>query len=153
MSMELFVLSDQQLPSVTAWQVAIDGEGYPLRLDGNKPIEALRGFLPAWLRDVKTGFECNPWKADEFMRERPDVNFGHAWKHVLAFRWGGNLSQVPAVWMAATAYANATDGLVFDEEAGMMRSASDARRVVEEIEREMPEMEALLRNLQKPDSR
>ena len=147
MAMELYVLSDQQLPSTTEWQVAIDGEGYPLRLEGDKPIEALRGFLPARLRDVKTGFECNPWPADEFMSEMSSVNFGHAWKHVLAFRWGGNLSQVPAVWMAATAYAKATDGVVFDEDAGITRSAADARTVVEQIEHEMPEMEALLRNL------
>lgn len=148
MAMELFVLSDQQLHSTVEWQAAIDGEGYPLRLDGNKPMEALRGFLPTRLRDVKTGFECNSWPADEFMREMPGVNFGHTWKHVLAFRWGGNLSQVPAVWMAATAYAKATDGVVFDEEAGITRSAADARTVVEQIEREMPEMEALFRNLQ-----
>lgn len=148
MAMELFVLSDRQLPSVREWQAAIDGEGYPLRLDGNKPMEALTGFLPARLRDIKTGFECKPWPADEFMREMPSVNFGHAWKYVLAFRWGGNLSQVPAVWMAATAYAKASDGVVFDEEAGLTRSAADARTVVEQIGREMPEMEALLRNLQ-----
>jgi hypothetical protein len=147
MAMELFVLSDRQLLSVTEWQAAIDGEGYPLLLDGNKSIETLKGFLPARLRDIKTGFECNPWPADEFMREMPSVNFGHAWKYVLAFRWGGNLSQVPAVWMAATAYANATDGVVFDEEAGLMRSPADARTVVEQIKREMPEMEALLRRL------
>jgi hypothetical protein len=149
MAMELFVLSDQQLPSVTEWQVAIDGEGYPLRLDGDKPIGALKGFLPALLRDVKTGFECNPWPADEFMSEMPGVNFNRAWKYVLAFRWGGNLSQVPAVWMAATAYAKATEGVIFDEEAGIMRSAADARMVVEQIEHELPEMEALLRNLPK----
>jgi hypothetical protein len=148
MAMELFVLCDRQLPSITEWQVAIDREGYPLRLDGNKPIEALRGFLPARLRDIKTGFECNPWPADEFMREIPGVDFGHPWKHVLAFRWGGNLSQVPAVWMAATAYANATDGVIFDEETGTVRPPADARSVVVQIEREMPEMEALFRNLQ-----
>jgi hypothetical protein len=147
MAMELFVLSDQQLPSITEWQVAIDGEGYPLRLDGDKPIEALKGFLPARLRDIKTGFECNPSPADEFMSEMSGVNFDHAWKHVLSFRWGGNLNQVPAVWMAATAYAKATGGVVFDEEAGVTRSAADARTVVEQIERELPEMEALLRNL------
>lgn len=147
MAMELFVLSDRQLPSVTEWQVAIDGEGFPLRLDGNKRMEALKGFLPAQLRDVKTGFECDTWPAGEFLRDRPDIDFGHVWKHVLAFRWGSNLSQVPAVWMAATAYAKATDGLVFDEEAGIMRSAADARTVVEQIEREMPEMEALFRSL------
>jgi hypothetical protein len=147
MAMELFVLSDKRLNSVVEWQAAIDGEGYPLRLAGDKPIEALKGFLPAQLRDRKTGFECNLWPAGEFMREMSGVNFGHEWKHVLAFRWGGNLNQVPAVWMAATAYAKATDGVVFDEEDGKIHSAADAQAIVGDIEREMPEMEALLRNL------
>jgi hypothetical protein len=147
MAMELFVLSDKQLNSVMEWQAAIDGEGYPLRLDGNKPIESLKGFLRAQLRDTRTGFECNVWPAEEFMREMSGVNFGHEWKHVLAFRWGGNLSQVPAVWMAAAAYAKATNGVVFDEEGGKIRSAADAQTVVGDVEREMPEIEALLRDL------
>lgn len=147
MAMELFVLSDAPLNSTTDWQAAIDDEGYPLRLDGKKPIEGLRGFLPAWLRDTKTGFECNLWQADEFMREMPGVVFGHEWKHVLAFRWGSNLNQVPAVWMAATAYAKATNGVVFDEEQGKIYSAADAQTVVSSVEREMPEMEAMLRQL------
>ena len=81
------------------------------------------------------------------MREMSSVNFGHEWKHVLAFRWGSNLNQVPAVWMAATAYAKATNGVVFDEEGGKIRSAADAQTVVGDVEREMPEMEALLRDL------
>jgi hypothetical protein len=149
MALELFVLSDKKLSSVADWQAAIDREGYPLRLDGNKPIDALRGFLPALLRETKTGFECNPWPAAEFMREMPSIDFGHDWNHVLAFRWGSNLNQVPAVWMAAAAYAKATNGVVFDEEQGKIRSAADAQTVVGDIEREMPEVEALLRQLKK----
>lgn len=149
MATELFVLSDQLLGSVVDWQSSIDGEGYPLQLDGNGPIESLRGFLLARLRDIRTGFECNLWPADEFMREMRGVDFGHEWKHVLAFRWGGNLNQVPAVWMAVTAYAKATHGVVFDEEQGKIYSAADARIVVNNVEREMPEMEAMLRDLNK----
>lgn len=149
MAMELFVLSDSQLETVADWQAAIDGEGYPLRLDANKPIESLKGFLPALLRERKTGFECDVWPAKEFMREVSGVDFGHEWKHVLAFRWGSNLNQVPAVWIAAAAYAKATNGVVFDEEQGKIHSAADARTVVGEIEREMPEMEAMLRQLNK----
>jgi hypothetical protein len=149
MAMELFVLSDKQLNSVVDWQAAIDREGYPLRLNGNQAIEVLKGFLPALLRDTKTGFECNPWPAEEFMREVSAVDFEHEWNYVLALRWGGNLNQVPAVWMAATAYAKATDGVVFDEEQGKICSAEDARTVVDDIEREMPQMEALLRGLKK----
>ena len=40
MAMELFVLSDERLNSVAEWQAAIDAEGYPLRLDANKPMES-----------------------------------------------------------------------------------------------------------------
>jgi hypothetical protein len=58
-------------------------------------------------------------------------------------------NQVPAVWMAATAYANATNGVVFDEEQGKIYSAADAQTVVSSVEREMPEMEAMLRDLNK----
>jgi hypothetical protein len=45
MAMELFVLSDALLNSTADWQSAIDREGYPLRLDGNKQIEGLQGFF------------------------------------------------------------------------------------------------------------
>ena len=81
------------------------------------------------------------------MREMTVVEFGHGWEHVLAFRWGGNLNQVPAVWMAATAYAQATNGVVFDEEQRKICSPAGAKTVVADVEREMPQMEALLRKL------
>ena len=149
MAMELFVLSDVLLNSMAEWQAALDSEGYPLQLDGNKPIQSLKGFLPARLHDTKTGFECNFWPADAIMREMPGVTFAHKWKHVLALRWGSNLNQVPAVWMAATAYAKATNGVVFDEEQSKVYSPTEARAVVADVEREMPEMEALLRNIKK----
>jgi hypothetical protein len=149
MAMELFVLSDAMLNSTADWQAAIDGEGYPLRLPGDKLIESLKGFLPALLRDTKTGFECSLWPADDLIREMPGTEFGHDWKYALAFRWGGNLNQVPAVWMAATAYAKATNGVVFDEVQGKIYSPVDAQAVVNVVERELPEMEAMLRDLNK----
>jgi hypothetical protein len=148
-AMELFVLSDKQLRSVAEWQAAIEAEGYPLQLDDKTPITALKGFLPAQLRAATTGFECGHWPADRFMREMSGVNFDHDWKHVLTFRWGGDLNQVQAAWMAAAAYATATDGVVFDEEEGKVRTAVDARAVVQEIECDMPKVEAILRELKR----
>ncbi len=149
---KLFVLSDQQLSSVAEWQLAIDGEGYPLQLQGDKSIESVSGFLPARLRDIETGFEFSHCQADEFLREIPSVDFGRAWKHVLALRWSGDAREGPAVWMAATAYATATDGVVFDEEARIIRSAVKARIVVEQIERDMPWAEAMERYFRELDS-
>jgi hypothetical protein len=141
-AIKLFVVSDRQLSSVAEWQAAIDGEGYPLRLDGSKLTATLNGFLPARLRDVETGFECDT---------RPSTNVDQNRKHALALQWAGHWNEIPAVWMAAAAYAKATDGEVFDRESGLTRSADDARGLVERIERDMPRLEALQRGSRRVD--
>lgn len=149
MAMELFVLSDMQLNSRDAWQAAIDSEGFPLRLINNRPTDALKGFLPVFLHGVATGFECSHWPAQVFMRERSDMNFGRNWSYVLTFRWGSDFNQLQSAWMAATAYAKATGGIVFDDEEGKIHTAAEARDIVQDIERGLPTVEAFLRDLKK----
>lgn len=90
------------------------------------PFEKIDGFLPARLRGEQTGFECSHWSAEAFMRNMPDVDFGHDWKYVLAFRWGGNFNELRAAWIAGAAYARATDGMVFDDQEAKLRNAAEA---------------------------
>ncbi len=149
MAMELFVLSDQQLKSIAEWQGAIDREGYSLRLDGRKSIENLRGFLPAQLRGTETGFECGCWSVSKLLGAFPGANFGQEWKYVLSFRWGGDLTQLESAWIAAAAYAQATDGVVFDEQDGRIKTPDEARAVVREIITAMPKAEAILREIKR----
>ena len=139
-AINLFVVSDRPLSSVTEWQAAIDAEGYPLRLDGSKLTAGFNGFLQARLRDVETGFECN---------SRPRTDADQTRKHVLALQWAGNWNEIPAVWMAAAAYAKATDGEVFDKGPLLLRSADEARGIVERIERGMLTLQPLQRDNQK----
>ncbi len=146
MAMELFVLSDKQLNSVWEWQTAIDSEGYPLQLSTKTPFESLKGFLPASLRNAQTGFECDHWPASQFIREMSDINFRRDWKYVLAFRWT-RLDELQAAWMAATAYACATDGVVFDDQEAKIRTANEARQAVRDIARALPEVEAIMRDM------
>ena len=126
MAMELWILSDKQLGSITEWQAAINAEGMPLTLSDEKPLDKIGGFLPARLRGQPTGFECNHWPAAEFMRDMPNVDFGHAWKHVLALRWRGDFNELRAAWVAGSAYARATDGIVFDDQEGKIRNSAEA---------------------------
>ena len=63
------------------------------------------------------------------MRGMPDVDFGHNWKYVLAFRWGANFNELRAAWVAGAAYARATDGLVFDDQEAKIRNATEAVEV------------------------
>ena len=138
MAMELWVLSDRQLNSIAEWQSAIDAEGFPLRLSDERPLEKLNGFLSAHLRGEPTGFECSHWPAGEFMRDMPKIDFGHEWRYVLAFRWRGDFNELRAAWIAGSAYAHATDGIVFDDQEGKLRNAVEAADVAR-VEYESPD--------------
>lgn len=126
MAMELWVLSDKRLESIAEWQTAINAEGLALTLSDEKPFDAIGGFLPAQLRGQATGFECNHWPAAEFIRDMPEVNFGHARKYVLALRWRANFNELRAAWVAGSAYARATNGIVFDDQEGKIRNPAEA---------------------------
>ncbi|HEY1980929.1 MAG TPA: hypothetical protein VGH13_12665 [Xanthobacteraceae bacterium] len=135
MSMELRLFSDRQLESIAQWQCAIDAEAFPLRLSAERSLDAVAGFLPSYLQGRLTGFECNHWNSAEVMAEYPTVEFSHDWKYVLAFRWSGSKrDEMRVAWMAAAAYARATDGVVFDELDGKVRTADQALEVVRDLE-------------------
>ena len=144
MAMELWVLSDRQLNSVSEWQTAIDAEAYPLKLTSDIAFDDLRGFFPAQLHGKPTGFECYHDEVSPLISNNPDVDFGHAWAFALAFRWGSRIEELRAAWMAGTAYAHAVDGMIFDDQEGKFRNATEARQVVRDIERDVPNMDRIV---------
>ena len=139
MTMSLWVFSDKQLNTVRDWQAAIDAEGYPLRLSPEMVFERLSGFFPMYLRGELTGFECYHEDVPDVRATVPDIDISHNWKFVLGFVWLGNKeNELLAAWMAATAYAQATDGMILDGEAGKMCTPSDARALVHDLEHPPP---------------
>jgi hypothetical protein len=147
MSMQISVLSDRQLNSVAEWQQAIDAESFPLRMSYDRPLVQLGGFMPAYLGKRRTGFDCRQRSARDITVVYPKINFGHAWKYGMAFIWGADIDELQAVWMAAAAYARATEGVVFDEQEGKVLGPEEAIQVVRDIEQNMPNVEVVLRNL------
>lgn len=142
MSMGLWVFSDKQLGSIAEWQAAIDAETYPLRLSNSMLFESLRGFLPAHLSGELTGFECYHDDAKKLISDNSDLNFDHSWKYVLSFRWvGSKVNELRAAWMAGTAYAQATGGVIFDDQEAKFRNATEAREVVRDVQRDMPDID------------
>jgi hypothetical protein len=139
MSIEIHVLSDQQLQSIAAWQEAIDIEGFKLKLDPTVQLETASGFLPALLHNKKSGFESYHDDARELMEtyaHLPTLDFGHRWKYALSFRWGSLAHEGVAVFMAATAYAQATGGAVFDPQEGKMLALDECREIARKWEKE-----------------
>ncbi len=138
MSMEVCIFSDTQLNSLSEWQRAIAAEGFQLRLADEGPIKDIEGLLPSTLGDKQTGFECYNVDSKEMIDTYNRIEFGHEWKYALILVWGGDFVEMQSAWMAATAYARATSGIIFDPQASEFFSASDALKVVEDNERVLP---------------
>lgn len=143
MSMELWVFSDRRLNSIAEWQVAIDAEGYPLRLMPDAKIDRLSGFLPCHLGGELVGFECFHAAAADVMRNNADIDFGHSWKYCLEFVWlGSKWYELLSAWMAATAFVKVTDGIIFDCEGQNVLTAEQAQKFVYDLEHPSPAVEA-----------
>jgi hypothetical protein len=149
MSIEIFVLSDRKLASMAEWQQAIDQEGFGLRLDQSRPIEKLSGHLPAQRAGQHAGFECDHFDPADLLdaEELADVDFGRRWTQMLAFRFGGDFLALWGAFVAAAAYARATDGVVFDGESGEVLTPDKAAEAARNYERDMPKLEETVRNV------
>jgi hypothetical protein len=146
MAMELNVFSDRSLNSTSEWQRAIDLEGFPLRLAEDVGFANTSGLLPAQLNNKPAGFECYHDNATEAMNSLGFGHFDHEWRFSLGLRWrGGDLDELDSAWMAATAYAAATDGVIFDYEEGRIFTVMEARELLRKFERERPMLEALIK--------
>jgi len=144
MSMEIYALSDKQLNSLAEWQKVIDAENFSLELSVDRPFQALRGFFPVKVLGAQTGFECDHWAPRDVQETYADVGFGHDWRYCLAFRWGADLKACLGAYMAAAAYASATNGVVFDCEQGTLLSAHEAVQSARDVEQQLPAMEQAL---------
>jgi hypothetical protein len=145
--MEICVFSDVRLASIAEWQASIETEGFPLRLPREKPLaNSGGGNLRVQLRDKEAMIEYSVVDFSELEETYRNVNFGRVWKYVIAFIWSSAFAEEIVAWMAATAYARATCGLVFDEHEGKLLTPAESLEVVVELERSLPEKEAMLQS-------
>ena len=145
MSMELYIISDERLAAIDAWQRAIDADGYALRLSTSMPLTDVNGTLPVVINRKSTVFECTPLSIETLLAEFPDIHFSRRWTYVLALRWGGDIDAGVAAYMAAASYAKATSGVILDGEEGTVISAERARAIASEIDRDRSTVDAALR--------
>jgi hypothetical protein len=147
MSMEIYALSDRQLTPLNTWQEAIDRLAFPLKLSAATPFASLHGALPVTYDRRETAFECDHQNAAELIADYSDVDFSHQWQYALAFRWGADLYAGVSAYIAAAAYAEATDGVVFDCQEGKIISLQRAAEIARELEQSQPLIEAAVRKV------
>jgi hypothetical protein len=149
MAMELHVLSNRRLNSIAEWQQIISAQGFPLRLAADVQLASANGLLPAKLEGKQTGFELYHDDAKKTVRFLGVGNFNSIWKFALGFRWRGDFSELEAAWMAATAYAAATAGIIFDHEEGRIFTPQQARDLVAKFISERPRVKTLIEEIER----
>jgi hypothetical protein len=147
MSMELYVLSDEELPSLAAWQQAIKASGFEVKLSTERSLAELRGALPVLLDDRHTAFECDHWDAAELIAEWSEVDLGRSWRRALAMRWGGDLYAAASAYFVAAAYATATGGVILDCEEGKIISPQRAAEIARELQQSQPLIDEAVRRV------
>lgn len=144
MSMEIFALSDRRLASMAEWQSSVDREGIEVVFPAGATIDDLRGFLPVRMNNSASGFECDHCAASEVMKLYGGIDFGREWICALAFNWHG-FDEGLTAYVAASAYAKAANGIVFDPQEGIVMSPEQAFGVARQMEADMPKVKEALR--------
>ncbi len=142
MSIHLYSFSDLPLASIGEWQKFIDAADFPLWLSTEHELDKNGGSLVAQLHGKQISFEYRFENAKELMDLYNDINFGHDWKYLLVLPWIHGFDGLDAAWMAATSYAHATAGIVFDPQEGKVFNSEEALQVVHDMDGTKAEAEA-----------
>jgi hypothetical protein len=142
MAMQICVLSDERLNSIAEWQKSIDAEGFALQLSDAEPERN----LVARLRGEETSTEYDVHDFSELKDAFGHINFGRNWRYAITFTWSSDFAEEIAAWMAATAYARATNGVIFDEQEGKIFTPEESLKIANDTEQRRPAMEAMLQN-------
>jgi hypothetical protein len=152
MAMELFVFSDKRLETITDWNATLVEMGFGVVIEDSRRIAELSGSQPTKLRGRDVWIEYDHFDPTKFFEEQDYVRKERNWKYLLAFRFGGDLYALTAVYMAAAAYAKATDGAVLDEYEPVFRSWQQVVQMAVDNDRDTPRIEALI-NAESPSSK
>jgi hypothetical protein len=147
MSMELYILSERRVASITEWQHSIDATGFAVRLSTDRSFAALQGALPVLMNGTLSQFECDHRDVEEFKQTYPEVQFARAWKCALAMCWGADLDAAFCAYVAGIGYARATDGAIFDSQEGAVVTVERAIKTANELAQSKPIMEAAVRKV------
>lgn len=149
MAMELFVFSDRQLETISEWNMTLREMGFEVVIEESRQVPELGGSQPTKLRGRDVWIEYDHFDPVEFFEGLKEyVRKERDWRYLLAFRWGSDIYAHPAVFMAAAAYAKATDGVVLDEWEPIFRKWEEVAEIARQADLDTPRVEAWLREQQ-----
>lgn len=126
MSMEIYLLSDQDVPSTQVWQKGIDALGFDVRFLDDKPLQAGDMRLGGEYLKIPVLMELSQSNLAELREMFPHVAFPEQVAHVRILRWSISFEGTIAAYQAAAAYVGLVKGMMIDSEEGKLKSPDGA---------------------------
>lgn len=126
MSMEIYLLTDEAVPTTQAWQDAIDALGFDVRFVDQQPLQATEIRLRVACQGKPVLFEVERVSLARVRKMFPDVAFPDGVSCVHALYWSKTLEGGLAAYQAAAAYLALVKGLMIDTEECKLRTPDGA---------------------------
>lgn len=126
MSMEIYLLSDQDVPSTQAWQKAIDALGFDVRFLDDEPLQTKEVRLRTEYLKTPVLMELSRSGLAELREIFPKVAFPEHVAHIHTLRWSMSFEGIAAAYQAAAAYVGLVKGLMIDSEEGNLKTPDGA---------------------------
>jgi hypothetical protein len=147
MSMEIYLLTNETIPSLQAWQSIVDALKFDVRFVDQRELPTKEIRIKAECQGKPVLLEIE--RVDlAYMRDIfPDVEFPDGVSFVHTLRWNKTLEGGLAAYEAAAAYIGAVKGLMIDTEENELKTPARAIEIARDMSVRMPEMQKLFSDI------
>jgi hypothetical protein len=147
MSMEIYLLTNETIPSLQAWQDAVDALKFEVRFMGQQELPTKEIRIKAECQGKPVLLEIERTHLADVRDTFPNVGFPDSVSFVHALRWNKTLEGGLAAYEAAAAYVGVVKGLMIDTEEGKLSTPARAIEIARDMSAKMPELQKLFTNL------
>jgi hypothetical protein len=147
MSMEIYLLTNEAVPTTQAWQKAIEALGFDVRFLKEQSLRAKETPLPAEIQGKTILLELLQTNLNDLRETFPGTTFPEHVGHVHILRWSMTLEGVAAAHQAAAAYLGLVKGLMIDTEEGKLKTPDEAIELARRVTADIVVAEAALRKI------
>lgn len=147
MSMEIYLLTNETMPSLQVWQAAVNALNFEVRFVGQKELPTKEIRIKAECQGKPVLLEIERTSLAYVRDVFPNVAFPDSVGFVHALRWNKTLEGGLAAYEAAAAYIGAVKGLMIDTEEAQLKTPALAVEIARATSAKMSELQKLFADL------
>ncbi len=147
MSMEIFLLTSDIVPTTQTWQKGIDALGFDVRFLNEQPLQAKDARISADIQGKTVLLELLQTNLNDVRETFPGTAFPEDVGHVHTLRWSMTFEGGAAAYQAAAAYLGLVGGLMIDSEGGQLKTPDAAIELARRITTDIVVAETALKTM------